>query len=121
MEAIPESKDKELLIDRYLLPFEDAINELAVVWIRRILVKHHIQILVDSFGLVVLAMLTMAIGSLLPDRLAISVLVINISVGILAFAPVQLLLTLSYLRQEASEESIESEDSGNDEESVSDT
>jgi hypothetical protein len=105
------ARDKTFL-SRYLLRIEDDINEITLLYIRRIASKLHTETASGSFILVSFGIIVLGFSHLLPVGTTTSILVVNISTAIITLAVIEVLLILSYFRQEAREERPEIKDQG---------
>jgi hypothetical protein len=101
-------------LPRYLLRIEDTTNELGILLIRRIVSQLHIDNVSGTFLLVAFGISVLAISSFVPNNPVGNFVAVWLSLSVVVLAVVELLLILSYVRQEGREEQPEIE--ANDEE-----
>lgn len=106
LDQLRKSPNGFRLFYRYLLPLEHELNELGMLCIRRHIVDLHLKTLRESFALVIAAICLVALGGVLPTGDAADISLAVAAIGVVVLAPVQLAVVLSYLWQEAREETI---------------
>ncbi|WP_156863910.1 hypothetical protein [Casimicrobium huifangae] len=97
------------ILPRYFLRLEDEINELGILYLRRIVAGLHLQTIQGVFVLICIGMITIAAAFSLPNTPLCNVISINASFATIVFSTLELLLLMSYISQEASEEFPESD------------
>jgi len=98
-------KKNRTFVSRYLLRFEDELNELGRIFVRRIVLRVHVQAMSGSFLLVAFAVACIGFSFLVPDSAAGDVVICLVVAAIVTLAVLELFVIISYLQQEASEES----------------
>ena len=91
-------------LPRYLLRIEDTINQLGILYIRRIVSQVHSDNISGTFLLVAFGISVQAISNFLPQSSTGNLVAVLLSLSVVALAVVELMLILSYLKQEAREE-----------------
>jgi hypothetical protein len=91
-------------LPRYLLRIEDTINQLGVLYIRRIVSQVHSDNISGTFLLVAFGISVLAISNFLPQSSTGNLVAVLLSLSVVILAIVELMLMLSYLKQEAREE-----------------
>jgi hypothetical protein len=89
---------------RYFLRLEDEINELGILYIRRVISGLHAQTIEGSFLLVCVGIVGIFIAAVLPPSFALNFVAVSSATAIAVLAVLELLLLVSYVRQEAREE-----------------
>lgn len=89
---------------RYFLRLEDEINELGILYIRRIVSDLHTRTIVGAFQFVCVGIISICIVAILPISFTLNFIAIATATAITALAILELLLLLSYIKQEAREE-----------------
>ena len=107
LDKLREEPGAYRLMFRYLLPLESELNELSILYLRRRIARFHLRTLSESFVLVVIAICVVVLGTIFPGGRAISIVLANSALGVIVLSPLQLLVVLSYVRQEALEETIQ--------------
>lgn len=97
-------KRKKWFLPRNLLQLEDEINELGILYIRRVVAQIYIDKIRITFTLIIAGMLVIASSYLLPDNLYLNAILVAISITIIITAIIETLSLLSYVAQEAKEE-----------------
>ncbi len=100
-------------LPRHLLRIEDEINEIGLLYIRRICSDIHLKTISGTFGLVAVGIIALGFLYLLPTGISSDLIVVSISTTIVVLAVLELLLILSYLQQEGREEQVETSDEDN--------
>ncbi|MEW6066787.1 MAG: hypothetical protein AB1610_00605 [Nitrospirota bacterium] len=95
------------LIYRYLLPLEDEISQLGLLYIRRAAATVHVNTATGSYYLLCFAVGVIAFGKIMPSTLTINLAALNGAAAVVTYAVLELLFVLSFLVQEVSEEYIE--------------
>ena len=95
------------VLPRYFLRLEDEINQLGILYIRRVIAGLHLQTIRGVFILVCVGILTIVAAFALPSTPIANTVSINASFGVIAFSIIELLLLMSYIAQEAEEETPE--------------
>ena len=98
------NKNYPTFLPRYLLCLEDMINQVAVLYIRRVVSQLHTENVSGTFLLVAFGIAVLALSNFLPQTSTWNIIVVWLSLSVVVLAIVELLLILSYLKQEASEE-----------------
>lgn len=101
---------EKTFIPRHLLRIEDEINEIGLLYIRRVISGIHLKTISGTFILVAVGMLTLGFSYLIPAGRMSDLVIVNISTTIVVLAVLELLLILSYLQQEGREEQPEIDD-----------
>lgn len=109
------AKDSSML-PRYFLRLEDEINQLGILYIRRVIAGLHLQTIQGVFVLVCVGIVTIVAAFTLPSAPLADTVSINASFAVIAFSVVELLLLTSYIAQEAEEETPETDGDLDDEE-----
>jgi hypothetical protein len=109
------AKDSSML-PRYFLRLEDEINQLGILYVRRVIAGLHLQTIRGVFILVCIGIVTIVAAFTLPSNPLADTVSINASFAVIAFSVVELLLLTSYISQEAQEETPESDGDPDDEE-----
>ncbi|MBI5435509.1 MAG: hypothetical protein HY937_00060 [Nitrosomonadales bacterium] len=97
-------KSNPAFVPRYLLRIEDTINQVGILYVRRVLSQLHTDNVSGTFILVAFGIAVLALSNFLPQTSTGNIIVVWLSLSVVVFAIVELLLILSYLRQEAREE-----------------
>ncbi len=97
------SKDP-LLLPRFLIRIEDDINDLGELFIRRVASEVHFKNIEGTFLLVPIAFACIALNFILPRNEPFDLLLIALVVVLIVSTVFELLLIVSYLKQEAHEE-----------------
>lgn len=92
---------KPLLLPRHFLRLEDEVNELGVLYLRRVIVTQSVSIVTGAFILIAVAMAVIAGASISPHGVIADFVVLNICAAVIVFAILELLVILSFVRQEA--------------------
>ncbi len=101
-------KSDPSFLPRYLLRIEDTINQVGLLFVRRIVSQLHVDNVTGTFILVAFGIVVIALSNLLPQTPTGNLIVVWLSMSIVVLAVLELVLILSYLRQEAREELPES-------------
>lgn len=104
LSAVPESPERDRLVARHLLVLEDEVNLLGLLFIPRIIARLHVEVLTRAFLVVVLGVLVILLGSLLPHGAVADLVAAGAAWLVCIFAALELLVVLSYVRQESSQE-----------------
>ncbi|HUO77487.1 MAG TPA: hypothetical protein VMU21_07905, partial [Thermodesulfovibrionales bacterium] len=104
------------LLYRYLLPLEQEMNQLSLLFIRRVLAKLHVNTTSGVYYLLCFAVVVIAVGKVLPSTPAIDLAVLNSAVAVVTYAVLELLFVLSFTLQEVREEYTEITDTVAEEE-----
>jgi len=105
VEACTRLADREAwFLPRHLLRIEDELNELGLLFIRRMVTSVNTNIIRGTFTLIVVGMLAIALFHLLPDVQTINAIVVTLSSALIAWAAMQTLHLLSYFEQQALDE-----------------
>lgn len=92
------------ILTRYLVRIEDELNELGLMFIRRLVTQVHLDLIRGTFLLIVVAMVTIALAHVLPDHQTTNAIVVALSSALVVWACIQTLLLLSFYEQEAADE-----------------
>ena len=103
-------KEEPEFIIRYLLRIEDELNELGLIFIRRIVSSLHVGTIKGAFILIISGITATGFSYLLPQNEVWNFVIFHIASAILIFSIFELLILLSFLIQEAKEELPEIED-----------
>ena len=103
-------------IYRYLLPLEDEISQLGLLYIKRVSASLHAKNASGVYYLLCLAVVVIAFDKVLPSTPTLNLLVLNGAVAIVTYAILELLFVLSFVLQEVREEYTEITDSTGEEE-----
>jgi len=101
---------EDTFLPRHLLRIEAEINEIGLLYIRRVVSGLHLKTISGSFLLIVLGMLALGFSYLIPAGSVGDLVIVNISTAIVVLTVLELLLILSYLQQEGREEQPEIDD-----------
>lgn len=104
------------LIYRYLLPLEDEISQLGLLYIKRVSASLHAQTAAGVYYLLCFAVVVIALGKVLPSTPTLNLAVLNGAAAVVTYAILELLLVLSFTLQEVREEYTEITDSPIEEE-----
>lgn len=91
-------KHNNILI-RYLLPIEDEMCELGILYVRNICTTVYTKTITGSFYLIVVGMCVLGLSHILPNNVVYDFFVFNIAVSIIVFSIMELLLLLYWLNQ----------------------
>jgi hypothetical protein len=97
-------KKKNWFLARYLLRFEDEINELGLLHIRCVVTELHIKNISGTFFLIAFGMSVLGMSYLFPNSPRGNFIVMALSASVVIFAVLEVLLILSYFKQEARDE-----------------
>lgn len=100
------AKDNSV-IPRYFLRLEDEINQLGILYVRRVVAGLHLKTIQGVFVLVCVGIVTIVAAFTLPSTTWGHMVSVNASLTVIAFSVVELLLLMSYIAQEALEETPE--------------
>lgn len=89
------------LLTRHLVRLENGLNELGLMFIRRIITKVNIDLIRGTFTLIVLAVISIALAHLLPNYKIINAVIVVFNSVMITWACIQILLILSFFEQEA--------------------
>ena len=92
-------------IYRYLLPLEDEIGQLGLLYIRRAVSELHSKTATGVYYLLSFAVLVIAFGKVMPSTPTIDLTVLNSAAAVVTYAVLELLFVLSFILQEVREES----------------
>lgn len=95
---------------RFLMRVEDEINTLGILYIRRIASTLHAENIKGSMYLVCVGIVSIFGAAIVPHSLSMNYIVVLAAVAISIFAVLEILMLLSYIRQEAREEEPQSDD-----------
>jgi len=98
------------LLHKYLLPIEEDINHIGLLFVRRVIVNGHLKLLLETFSLIIVSMATTILGGLLPSTMYVDLIIACIAAGVLVLAPIQMLVVLTYFHLEAREERLNTEE-----------
>jgi hypothetical protein len=104
------------LIYRYLLPLEDEISQLGLLYIKRVSASLHAKTATGVYYLLCFAVVVIALGKVLPSTPTLNLAVLNSAAAVVTYAILELLFVLSFTLQEVREEYTEITDSPNKEE-----
>src|SRR5664280_2219549 len=94
---------------RYLLPLEDELNILGLLYIKRVLVLRHATTATGVYYLLCFAVVVITLGKVLPATPTFNLLVLNGAIAVITYAILELLFVLSFTLQEVREEYIETD------------
>ena len=89
---------------RYFLRLEDEINELGINYVKRVISGLHAKTIVGSFVLISVGIVSILLVALMPPSFTFNFVAVLAATAVMMFAVLELLLLVSYLRQEAREE-----------------
>ncbi|RTL55459.1 MAG: hypothetical protein EKK46_06940 [Rhodocyclaceae bacterium] len=92
---------KPWILWRHLLRIEDELNELGLIFIKRLVTQVNVDLIRGTFMLIVVAMTAIALAHVLPDISAVNALVVAFCSALIAWAAIQTILLLSFYEQEA--------------------
>ena len=92
------------LIYKYLLPIEDEINELGLLYIKRISSELHAKIATGVFYLITFAVVAITLGRVLPSTYTVDLAILNVSTAVITYSVLELLFVLSFVLQQIKEE-----------------
>jgi hypothetical protein len=92
------------VVPRYFLRLEDEINQLGLLYIRRVVSGFHSDTIEGSFLLVSVGILGLFTVALLPHGFLQDYIAVASAIAIAMFAVLELFLLVSYIRQESKEE-----------------
>lgn len=92
------------IVPRYFLRLEDEINELGILYIRRIISDLHTRTIEGAFHLVCVGIIGIFVIAILPIGFTLNFIAVATATAIAVLAILELLLLISYIRQEAREE-----------------
>lgn len=94
----------DVIVPRYFLRLEDEINELGILYVRRVISGLHSDTIKGSLLLVCVGIVALVFVMGAPAGLVTTSLAINVSLAIIAFAVLEILLLTSFIMQESEEE-----------------
>lgn len=100
---------------RYLLPLEDEISQLGLLYIKRVSASLHAKTATGVYYLLCFAVVMIALGKVLPSTPILNLAVLNGTAAVITYAILELLFVLSFTLQEVREEYTEITDSPNEE------
>jgi membrane protein implicated in regulation of membrane protease activity len=109
------AKDGSVL-PRYFLRLEDEINQLGILYIRRVIAGLHLRTIQGVFILVCVGIITIVAAFTLPSTPLANLVSINGSFAVIVFSVLELLLLMSYIAQEAEEETPDADGDPDEEE-----
>lgn len=92
------------ILPRYFLRLEDEINELGILYIRRIISELHTRTILGAFHLICVGIIGIFVVAILPISFTLNFIAVATATAIAVLAILELLLLISYIRQEAREE-----------------
>lgn len=103
-------------IYRYLLPLEDEISQLGLLYIKRVSASLHAKNATGVYYLLCFAVVVIALDKVLPSTPTFNLIVLNGAAAVVTYAILELLFVLSFVLQEVREEYTEITDSPDEEE-----
>lgn len=100
------SKNNKFIIYRYLLRLEDEINEIGILYVRRLISDTYAEVILGVFLLLSVALFTMLLAVILPYTFVLNFIVIAASVAVIVFGVLEMLILTGFLVSEMNEESI---------------
>ena len=97
---------------RYFLRLEDEINQLGLLYVRRVVSDLHARTIEGSFLLVCAGIVGILAVGVMPLSPMLNYIAIALAIAIVVFAILELLLLVSYVKQEAREELPDHADDG---------
>lgn len=103
-------------IYRYLLQLEDEMNQLGLLYVKRVSASLHAKNATGVYYLLCFAVAVIALDKVLPTTATLNLAVLNCSAALITYAILELLFVLSFVLQEVREEYTEITDSPDEEE-----
>lgn len=104
------------LINRYMLQLEDEMNELGLLYIKKIKASLHADTAMGVYYLLCFAVAVIVLGKVLPSTPSLDLVVLNGAAVVVSYAIIELLFVLSFTMQEMREEYTEITDSSGEDE-----
>ena len=96
--------DKNEVIFKHLTLIEDEINELGLLYVRNVVSLVHYELINGTFFLILFGIISLLTGSLLPHNTILDPAVANSNIIFFIFTIIEIILIVSFLKQEAREE-----------------
>lgn len=104
VDDIKSGNEKNIILFKHLLPLEEEVNELGLLFIRSIVSPVLIKLTTGVFSLIAIAISIIFFGKILPYGTIQNIILANSAIIACCYAVLELLHILSYLKQEAKEE-----------------
>ena len=99
----PDISDKEIIMTE-LIPIEEKIAELSLLYIKSVISNVYTKLLSGNFLLIEFSIVMISLNYILPKNNIINIFIFNCSVAIISYAIMEIIIIISFFKQEANEE-----------------
>jgi hypothetical protein len=105
LQQIEDPRERVEVFSRYLMPIQEAIDELTVLWVRSVIGELHLKSISGTFLLLVVSVAINIVVRVLPGGRLWDIFAIGLAALVVVMALLELLMIFGFVSVEASDES----------------